>query len=110
MLLAIECLGLISILDKQCFINYAKIFTNILKQEVADETNLLRQQKDQVVALKSAVDGLIIHGICDEGTIELFDLITGEYLFVKDRVLRQVTIEGVCKMMFSPKLCDEQTD
>jgi len=60
--------------------------------------------------LKSAVDGLIIHGICDEGTIELFDLITGEYLFVKDRVLRQVTIEGVCKMMFSPKLCDEQTD
>jgi len=24
-----------------------------------------------------------------------------------DRILRQVAIEGVCKMMFVPKLCDE---
>lgn len=43
----------------------------------------------------------------DDVTNELFDLVTGEYLKTKDRVLRQVAIEGVCKMMFVPKLCDE---
>lgn len=25
----------------------------------------------------------------------------------KDRILRQVTIEGICKMLFTPKLCDQ---
>lgn len=26
---------------------------------------------------------------------------------VRNRVLRQVSIEGVCKMLFTPKLCDQ---
>jgi hypothetical protein len=63
--------------------------------------------KNKIVALKSAVDGLIVHGICDEGTGDLFNLITTDYLQVSEPILRQVTIECVCKMLFSTKMCDE---
>ena len=34
-------------------------------------------------------------------------MITVNFLKVKDEIMRQVAIEGVCKMMFVPKLCDE---
>ena len=34
-------------------------------------------------------------------------MITGDFLRHKDAILRQVAIEGICKMMFVPKLCDE---
>ena len=49
----------------------------------------------------------MIHGIYDEKTKGLFDTVTSKYLTIRQKVLRQVTIEGVCKMLFSPKLCDE---
>ena len=60
-----------------------------------------------MVAIKSVVDGLIIHGIYDEKTKGLLDTVTSKYLTIRQNVLRQVTIEGVCKMLLSPKLCDE---
>jgi len=34
-------------------------------------------------------------------------MITEDLIKTNDRILRQVAIEGVCKMMFVPKLCDE---
>jgi hypothetical protein len=63
--------------------------------------------RDRIIALKSAVDGLIVHGAYDDITGELFDMVTGDFMKTNDRILRQVAIEGVCKMMFVPKLCDE---
>jgi hypothetical protein len=57
--------------------------------------------------LKSAVDGLIVHGICGQSTQDLFNIITQNYLHIKEPILRQIAIEGVCKMMFSTKLCDD---
>ena len=67
----------------------------------------IENKREKVIAIKSVVDGLIVHGICDEKSQELFDLITGTFLTIKEKVLRQVSIEGVCKMLFSTKLCDE---
>jgi hypothetical protein len=34
-------------------------------------------------------------------------MVTTDFLRIRDRILRQVAVEGVCKMMFVPKLCDE---
>jgi hypothetical protein len=102
LLLAIECIGLLTILDKQVFMNYSEIFRQILTEEVSIEN-----KREKVIAIKSVVDGLIVHGICDQKSQELFDLITGTFLTIKEKVLRQVSIEGVCKMLFSTKLCDE---
>ena len=64
------------------------------------------EKEEKLIAIKSVVDNLIIHGLVDDASRELFDLITGRYLSIKDRILRQVTIEGVCKMLFTMKLCD----
>lgn len=49
------------------------------------------------------MDSLIIHGT-DAKTQKLQTIIIEDYLLVKDKILRQVTIEGVCKMLFSRKL------
>jgi len=100
-LLAIECIGLLTLLDSDVFSNYTAIFVKILTEDVN-----MDNKREKVIALKSSVDGLIVHGVTEE-TVELYELITQEYLRVKDRVLRQVAVEGVCKMLFSTKLCDE---
>ena len=103
-LLAIECIGLVTMLDKEVFTNYSSIYISILKTNSQQKEQELRSK---LIALKSAIDGLIVHGVCDESTQELFDLITQNYMQGNDPYLRQITIEGVCKMMFSTKLCDE---
>ena len=104
LLLAFECIGLICILDKEVFLNYSKIFTQILEEDLsADKEN----RREKVIAIKSVVDGLIIHGIAEEQMSQFFDVLTNKYLIIKDKILRQVTIEGVCKMLFTPKLCDQ---
>ena len=102
LLLAIECIGLLTILDKQVFMNYSEIFRQILTEDVSIEN-----KREKVIAIKSVVDGLIVHGLCDDKSQALFDLITGPFLTIREKVLRQVSIEGVCKMLFSTKLCDE---
>ena len=98
--LALECVGLLTLLNKSIFSDYANIFKTILQN---NEPETIR---DRVIALKSSVDGLIVHGIVDGNTNELFDAITLNFFKFHDRILRQVAIEGVCKMMFVPKLCD----
>jgi len=65
-LLAIECIGLITILDSEVFQNYANIFKTILT--IDDLPDQEQQLKDKIVSLKSAVDGLIVHGICGQST------------------------------------------
>ena len=57
MLLAIECIGLLCLLDKVLFQNYSTIFQTILTEDV-EEDNL----REKIIALKSSVDSLIIHG------------------------------------------------
>jgi len=104
LLLAFECIGLICILDKEVFINYSKIFTQILAEDLAPDKD---NKREKVIAIKSVVDSLIIHGIAEPQLDTFFETLTGKYLKIKDRTLRQVSIEGVCKMLFTPKLCDE---
>ena len=99
--LALECVGLLTLLNKNIFSNYAEIFKAIFQN--TDPVN----RRDRIIALKSAIDGLIVHGLVDEKTSELFEMITTDFLRIRDRILRQVAVEGVCKMMFVPKLCDE---
>ena len=99
LLLAFECIGLICILDKEVFLNYSKIFNHILIDEQLDQNSEKRREK--VIAIKSVVDGLIIHGIGEDQMSKFFDILTSDYIMVKDRILRQVTIEGVCKMLFT---------
>ena len=103
LLLAFECIGLICILDKDVFMNYSKIFAQILHDELSPAKD---NKREKVIAIKSVVDALIIHGIAEEELDEFFELVTGEYLTSRDRVLRQVAIEGACKMLFTTKLCD----
>jgi len=83
-LLAIECIGLITILDQEVFHNYAGIFYSILESEHDTEQGL----KDKIVSLKSAVDGLIVHGISSQTARNLFELITGKYLHIRQPILR----------------------
>jgi len=83
-LLAIECIGLITILDEEVFHNYAGIFISILESDTDNEQSL----KDKIVSLKSAVDGLIVHGITNENSKDLFELITVRYLHIRQPILR----------------------
>lgn len=57
MLLAVECIGLLCLLDKEIFTNYSKIFQTILSEDVT-QNNL----PEKIIALKASVDSLIIHG------------------------------------------------
>lgn len=57
MLLAIECIGLLCLLDKELFTNYSTIFHTILTEDVLED-NL----REKIIALRSSVDALIIHG------------------------------------------------
>lgn len=66
MLLAIECIGLLCLLDKELFQNYSKIFETILVEENT-EANL----REKIIALKSSVDSLIIHGVDPRTTEKL---------------------------------------
>ena len=104
LLMAFECIGLICILDKDVMLNYSKIFTQILEEEISPDKD---NKREKVIAIKSIVDGLILHGIEEEQFLNFFNILTDNYLKVKDRTLRQVTIEGVCKMLFTTKLCDQ---
>ena len=73
MLLAIECIGLLCLLDKELFVNYSTIFHTILAEDVHgtvatttasdNESNL----REKLIALRSSVDALIIHGIDPAG-------------------------------------------
>ena len=78
-LLAIECFGLLIILDKEVFSSYVDTFQELL----SEEDTLYEGLHEKVVAIKSAVDGLMIHGICDEKAKGLFDTITSKYLTIK---------------------------
>ena len=104
-LLAIECIGLVTMLDKEVFTNYSSIYISILKNASTQQSE--QELRSKLIALKSAIDGLMVHGVCDESTQELFDLITQNYMQGNDPYLRQITVEGVCKMMFNNKLCDD---
>lgn len=63
MLLAFECIGLLCILDREVFLNYSKIFTQILEEETGPDKE---NRREKVISIKSVVDGLIIHGIGEE--------------------------------------------
>lgn len=104
MLLAIECIGLLCLLDKELFINYSKIFQTILTDEGVDGEDTLREK---IIALKSSVDSLIIHGVEAKTTLKLQRIIIEDYMVIKDSTLRQITIEGICKMLFSRKLTQD---
>lgn len=84
-LIAFECVGLICILDKNVFLNYSKIFTEILQEELSPEKD---NKREKVIAIKSVVDGLILHGIKEQQLEKFFEIITVDYLTTKDRVLR----------------------
>jgi hypothetical protein len=99
--IALECVGLLTLLNKNIFSNYAQIFKTCLQLEDPES------RRDRIISLKSAIDGLIVHGVFDDITSELFDMITVDFLKTSDRIVHQVAIEGVCKLMFVPKLCDE---
>jgi hypothetical protein len=97
MLLAIECIGLLSILDKSVFNTYNGVFHSILtseedQEEIKDSTEARQIKeyylKEKIIALKATVDGLILHGICSDDVQKLFDIITGDYLKIKNRFLR----------------------
>ena len=68
-----------------------------------EDTNL----REKIIALKSSVDSLIIHGVDAKTTLKLQRIIIEDYMVIKDRILRQITIEGICKMLFSRKLTQD---
>ena len=79
------------------------MFISLLEKEIEDydKDTLL---KEKVIALKSVFDGLIVHGINSEASRTLFTKVSQDFLRVKNRFLRQVAIEGVCKMLFVKKI------
>jgi len=96
MLIGLECLGLLTILDKEVFHNYSKVFLDILDkgespEDIIDEddtTDKMYNIKEKIICLKSTVDGLIVHGLNAEVTQSLFNCITGDYMRISNRFLR----------------------
>ena len=103
-LLSFECTGLLCLIDKEIFIEYAEIFNKGLVVENDEESANLR---GQVIAIKCTVDGLLIHGRCSPQASDLFRILTSFYLRHSDALLRRLTAEGVCKMFFTLDLCEE---
>ena len=58
---------------------------------------------ETLIALKSSIDGLICHGVSN-ATDDLLQVILNYFMFSSDKRLRQVTIEGVCKLLFSSSI------
>jgi hypothetical protein len=85
MLLAIECIGLLCLLDRELFCNYARIFETILTEDVTPEDTNLREK---IIALRSSVDSLIIHGVDAKHTLKLQRIIVEDYMVIRDRILR----------------------
>ena len=106
-ILALECLGLISILQPEIFKTYSPIFMSVLELNKANQQESVAERKDKIVTLKSTVDALVRHGILTPECEQLFSLVSREYIFVSDPLLKQVAIEGVCKMLFAKKLCED---
>ena len=71
------------------------------------KTTDLAQRKDKIVTLKSTVDALVRHGILNNDCKRLFQMISLQYIFVRDPLLKQIAIEGVCKMLFSKTLFED---
>jgi len=82
MLLTIECIGLLCLLDKELFWNYSKIFSSILTEDVLED-NI----REKMIALRSSVDGMIIHGI-DSKTQKLYNVIINDYMASNDKLMR----------------------
>lgn len=83
MLLAVECIGLLGLLDRELFKSYSKIFETILTEDVQEDN-----MRDKIIALKSSVDSLIIHGVDTKTTLRLQTIIFEDYIVIKDRILR----------------------
>ena len=60
LLIAFECVGLICIVDKNVMINYSKLFQQVLGEEISHDKD---NKREKVIAIKSVVDGMIVHGI-----------------------------------------------
>lgn len=67
--------------------------------EESDELKL----KQTILALKASFDGLIFYGVNDKSE-KLQQIIVKEYIYSRDSRLRQVTLEGICKMLFSIRI------
>ena len=105
-LLAIESIGLLGLLDKDLFNNYSRIFSAILQDSLEQDRYNTHFEDDAVrlkcatIALKSSIDGLLFYRTNDR-TEALRQLILDRFMFSKEKKLRQITIEGICKMLFS---------
>jgi hypothetical protein len=106
-LMAVESIGLISLLEPFLFDNYSQIFETILANfsrsgsfDESDHGDI--SLKLAIIALKCSFDGLIFYG-ANGKTENLRQLIFTQYLFSPIKKLRQITIEGMCKMLFSQK-------
>ena len=82
MLLSIECIGLLCLLDREVFLNYIPIFEQILTDDFSSNTI-----KEKIIALRSSVDALIIHGMSKD-CAELYSIITEDYLVIRNKTLR----------------------
>lgn len=74
-LLAIESIGLLSLLDRDLFCNYSTVFKAIIEeniQRIYQEQGFRRNQLNEtIIAIKSTFDGLIIHGIQEDSNDQL---------------------------------------
>ena len=61
-MLAIECIGLLSLLQKDLFDNYANIYFAILQDAVESNIDDQFDCRLTIIALKSTIDGLIFFG------------------------------------------------
>jgi len=103
-ILAIESIGLLGLLDGDLFKNYCQVFRAILDDALATMQAQGRLSKstlhEVIVALKSSFDGLIVHGATEQ-TEALQELIVRSFIYAPEKHLRQLTIEGVAKLLFS---------
>ena len=92
-LLVTECVGLLSLLDKDLFENYSRIFLAILWDSLSQDSYDMTNESDEIklkqaiLALKASFDGLIFYGV-NERSERLQQIIVKEYIYSKDSRLR----------------------
>ena len=110
LVLSFESIGLLSLLDKGLFHNYSKIYLAIMMDCVSNfQSAASLDEKDlheTIIVLRSSFDGLIMHGV-DEETQRLQDFILDNFLYCHCRPIRQISVEGICKLLFSIKVNEQ---
>lgn len=100
--LALRCLAMLALMSEQLFMDYYQIFEQILQTNI-DQFKYQRESVQEIISLKLIVDALIIYRHINYSQFnydQLLKYLINYACFGKIQ-MRQIAIEGLCKIVFS---------